>query len=109
MKKPVRYHGFLHTLNKKDKRVKKYQKQLKERGFDDTEMWSLDIVIANFVLPRLKHFRKQICATEWRDKLDNAIYAFELIASDSLYDFSESKKVEKGLKDFATIFGDLWT
>lgn len=34
----------------------KYKEQRKLRGFDDTELWDLDLTIAKFILPRLKRF-----------------------------------------------------
>jgi len=38
------------------KRTHKYKKQRLERGFDDSETWSLDSTIVSFILPRLKRY-----------------------------------------------------
>ncbi len=37
-----------------DKREVSYSEQRKERGFDDSETWSLSDTIANFIIPRLE-------------------------------------------------------
>ena len=39
--------------DKDDKREEKFIKQRLQRGFDDTETWSLRDTIADFVVPRL--------------------------------------------------------
>jgi len=43
-------------LDKDDKRQKKYSQQRIKNGFDDSETWSLDLVIAQFIVPRLEKF-----------------------------------------------------
>lgn len=35
-----------------------WQQQRLERGFDDTELWNLDVTIARFILPRLKIYKE---------------------------------------------------
>lgn len=40
------------------KRSIKHWFQRRIRGFDDSETWSLDLKISQFVLPRLKRFKK---------------------------------------------------
>jgi hypothetical protein len=62
MKKPKRYHGFVHTLptktKKERKRVKGYLRQLKKYGFDWTESWDFGpTTITSFIYPRFKAFR----------------------------------------------------
>ena len=42
-----------------DKREPEWKAQRLTRGFDDTEMWSLDCTIAEFIAPRLKVFLEQ--------------------------------------------------
>ncbi len=49
--------GFAHKIKKTDPRQVKWRKQRKERGFDDTELWSLDCTICSWLLPRLIAFR----------------------------------------------------
>ena len=48
-------------INAKNGRWGEMKQQIKERGFADSELWSLDYTIASFVLPRLKQFRKKLC------------------------------------------------
>lgn len=75
--------------NPKDKRFDKYQKQRMNRGFDDSETWSLDSVIASFIVPRLKRYKEISCAIplgttekQWDDIIDKIIETFEFIARD---------------------------
>ena len=105
------------------------------RGFDDTICWNLDYRISEFILPRLKHFRKnnrigvpctifnesngddsteelhQKKIEEWNIILDKMILAFENIVKDD-YDKDSYKKqqeeIEEGLKLFCTHFRGLW-
>ena len=45
-------------LEPSDTRYKKEVKQLKNTGICDSELWSLDTSIIDFILPRLKAFLK---------------------------------------------------
>lgn len=80
----------------------KFAYQRVTRGFDDSELWSLDWTIARFILPRLKAFRAKnvhgvpirydavieegnfspptYTEEEWKAILDKMIRAFELSA-----------------------------
>ena len=116
MKKPANYYGLAFTsYDKKDKRQKKWKKQRKVRGFDDTELYDLDVTMASFILPRLRRFKKVSitypCETpeEWDAKLDLMISAFSHIC-DRSFDISGKRdaEVEKGLKVFAEYFRALW-
>ena len=51
-------------LKSGDKHYNKQVKQIKERGFCDSEMWSLDFTISLFVLPRLQQFKKKLNAVD---------------------------------------------
>lgn len=53
---PKTYNGCALDLNENDQRLKEFQKQRFEKGFDDTEIWNLDYVIAKFIAPKLKRF-----------------------------------------------------
>jgi hypothetical protein len=73
-------------ITKKDKRYAKHLKQLKERGFSDTETWSLYSVLSDFILPRLKRFKEvtngfpstgDMTMEKWYEILDKMIFAFE--------------------------------
>lgn len=43
-------------MRKRDKRWHEMKKQRMSRGFDDSETWSLDSTIINFLYPRLKRY-----------------------------------------------------
>ena len=112
-------------IDKKDKRYKKYAKQLKEDGFCNCETWALDSVISEFILPRLKKFKEvNICfppdltSEKWDAILDEMIFAFEWNMIDDLSEeyrklgkekqIANWKRHEEGLKLFAKYFRDLW-
>ena len=103
---------------KNDKREKKYSKQRMERGFDESETWSLYNSVTNFVLPRLKEFKELKCGypacfktpEEWDVLLDKMILAFELINRDDEKSLNnkEWKQVNQGMRLFAKWFCALW-
>ena len=97
-----------------DNRWKEFQEQRLERGFDDSETWSLDITIIKFVLPRLKVFKEVCCGCpstltneKWQDILDKMITAFEL-AIEGFPEKEELKLVDEGLDLFREHFFHLW-
>ena len=104
--------------DKKDKREKEFSKQRIERGFDDSETWSLDSSIASFTVPRLKRFKEvnngapfQLNIEEWNIILDKMITSFELILENSgscIWNEGEEKQVNEGLDLFRNYFFDLW-
>lgn len=103
------------TVPADDERQKKWKKQRKKRGFDDTELWCLDCTIASFILPRLKVFREKLCShpgcmtfQEWKEILDKMIVAFKLY-NISFPDNDEAFKIEEGLDLFRKYFHHLWT
>ena len=75
-------------MNKRQR--KKYLKS-KGKYISMSELWDLDYTFADFILPRLKAFKKntisvpaQLSETEWNDILDKMILAFDyIIAEDS--------------------------
>src|SRR5262245_28137695 len=91
------------AIGKRDaERERLYAKQRKERGFDDSETYSLSHTFARFIYPRLKRFRDayarvsipmefhssrdgakteaQWNAAEkrWKKALDEMLFAFEM-------------------------------
>lgn len=96
---------------------KRAKQQRFERGFDDSETWSLDCTIAQFVLPRLKRYLKvtsdviSISDKERKD-INKVIRAMELIVyeinSPEILTEKEYKEVQYGLKVFGKIFQTLW-
>jgi hypothetical protein len=113
-------------MNKREKqklakREKLFKKQREERGWDDSETWSLDSTIARFVLPRLKRFKELNCGypsflssiEEWNEILDHIIYAMEVISDEELYygcklTKKDWKRVNKGFRLFGKYFQNLW-
>lgn len=112
MKKPVRYHGYIHTLDKKDKRLPKFKKQLTTAGFDDTELWNLDETFVRFIAPRLNAFCSANSDKEFQKKLKHAKQAFNALAEAEDFFMPKSEKdllvIIRGLKAFADIFLCLW-
>lgn len=102
------------------KLLKKYKKELKENGFDSTELWNLDYTIAKFILPRLIAYMEDNVAgypssfenaQQWQKTLLKMIKAFELIIQKNegeLLTAKEEKKIAKGLKLFAKNLQNLW-
>lgn len=89
------------------------------RGFDDSETWSLDCILAKHILPRLKRFKQvniayptDLSFVQWNEYLDEMIYAFEYYASEKIYQFDfkpeEYQRVQQGLKLFSQYYGGLW-
>jgi hypothetical protein len=82
------------TLIEKDsKRWNKFKKQRLKSGFDDSELWSLDSTIIDFILPRLKRYLKVapktiILEDEFRKNIEAIIKGFEVYKKNSGYPFS---------------------
>lgn len=102
-----------------DEREKEYSEQRIERGFDESETWSLTSTIAKFILPRLKAFKKysngrpmemEYEDKEWNKILKKMIDAFSLIIEKDGWEFTEeeSARIDKGLKLFQKNFFNLW-
>lgn len=100
------------NLDPTDPRIPKYLKQQEERGFDDTELWNLDVTISKFVLPRLKAFKEytltgpvELSHDEWQDTLQKMIDAFEQISDVTI---GENEIITLGLSLFHRYFLRLW-
>ena len=112
--------GFSHTLKKNDSRKEKFTKQRKERGWDDSELWNLDITIAKLVYPRLKRFKEiavgypaSLTNEKWDEILDKMIKAFELMATDDSEYYTGiqddgDNSIKEGLDLFREYFHNLW-
>jgi hypothetical protein len=104
--------------------------QVKKYGCKDEDTWSLDITVAEYILPRLKRFKSlQVGYPEefrkpkqWNDILDQIILTFEMIKDEDKYvdwkapqkEFLKqldvyNKTIEKGLKLFIKYFRALWS
>mgnify|MGYP006417052595 CR=1 FL=1 len=102
---------------KKDKRQKLWRTQIKNQGFDSTELWSLDVTIAKFLLPRLIAFKKNYNETvldenKFNKKLKKMILACKLKIKDmdgaQLSD-KENRQMIKGFKLLGKYIHALWT
>ncbi len=110
------YYGFLYTLPEDDERIPRLQKQLEERGFDDTETWSLFTTISRFILPRLKCYYELADNTidldhhpGYRQGLEKAIKAFELLSQDEIvYSPQDEATILIGLSEFARFYQLMW-
>lgn len=105
-------------ISKDDNRFEAYKKQRLERGFDDSEMWSLDCTIAEFITPRLRVFKEHakqigdhpysITAEEWQEILSQIIEGFALYPDHFHWPSEDSdanwKKVDKALELFRKWF-----
>lgn len=113
-------------IKKSDKRYARCLKQLKTRGFSDTETWALDSVIAKFILPRLIRFKEitnaypggEMTEEKWDAALDDMIFAFQwvILVNDNEVDYfklskkeesDNQKRHERGMKLFAEYFMNL--
>lgn len=105
------------SLTEKDDEIEaKFKKQRIERGFDDSETWSLDYTISSFILPRLGRY--QVLANEKlaRDEqlvedVDTLLQTMKLIVKDEgshLWEGKDKEIVQKGLELFPKVFTTLW-
>lgn len=115
--KNVNTFSMASTLRRDDPRRENYRQQRKERGFDDTELWSLDITILMFVLPRLKAFRDYTQSfpcdfssfEEWQAVIDKMIFSIETIIKDDYDELNISQAlVAEGLELFYKYFRNLF-
>lgn len=102
----------------KIRRIIKYWWQRRTRGWDDSDLWSLDFTIIRFTLPRLKEFRKQCMGypaelnsfEEWEDILDKMIAALEIYLKEESYIFAEDvEEFKEGINLFFKYFFHLWS
>jgi len=97
-------------------RYAKFEKQIEDNGFSNSELWNLDVSIAIFVYPRLRQFRDNLngypgsmTEKEWVEILDKMLYAFELIIDDcSTFDKEKQEQINEGLKLFGENLQCLW-
>ena len=102
-------------LTKKDKRFKRHKSQLKTNGFSDSETWSLDSVVAEFVLPRLKRFKEVsngfpmgLTEKQWDAILDKMIFAFEFHLKEEPKENADYERFDEGMQLFGKWFHHLW-
>ena len=95
-----------------DEREELFTKQRIERGFDDSETWSLDGTFSEFMLPRLERYREItkgmfIERDDFNQKIDELIESLKIHVESNGY-ISEREKIMNGLKHFPEIFLGLW-
>lgn len=87
------------------------------RGFSDRDLWSLDVTISKFCLPRLKRYKeikKEIISNipqeNFDEILDKIIYSFDKIINQFELDMNkkEYNKTEEGLILFVNNFYKIW-
>lgn len=99
-----------------DKREESFKKQRFERGFDDSETWSLRDSIANFIIPRLERYEEIVNEflerePELINEINDFLKAMKLISRDNgslILTKEENKQLNKGLEAFPKIFMSLW-
>jgi hypothetical protein len=102
--------------NKEDEREEEFKKQRIERGFDDSETWSLSDTIGNFIIPRLEVYKKIIkdklvSDPEMDIEIESFLNAMKLITRDNgsrVFTEEEEEQIEVGLNSFSKIFSSLW-
>lgn len=107
---------FVHFFSFKPKRMLKYWWQRRTRGFDDSEMWSLDYSLAEHIVPRLKRFKEVSCSypqdyeslEAWQGDIQIMIDAFERIADNEDMKLEEYDEVNRGLDLFRDRYFNLW-
>lgn len=87
-----------------------------ERGFDDSETWSLRDTIARFIIPRLEKYEEIAQGFFERDPeliadIDLFLKSMKLVTRDegaAIYTKEEERQLVKGLKAFPKVFMSLW-
>lgn len=100
------------------KRKIKFFLQRLIRGWDDSDTWSLDYTLCNWLLPRFIRFRELNqgwpcqfeTAEEWEAVLDKIEFSIRAVAEQDENDswFLGSNKYQEGLELFGKYLGNLW-
>lgn len=120
MKKyPKDYLGLANELPPEDKRLPNYDNQLVKRGWDDTELWSLDTTFLKFIISRLtvfidanKGWPSDLSKDRWniilQQMLDDFTYLrdhqYDAIHNSSGYE----KSFNRAFDNFKKYFHHLW-
>lgn len=109
--KNVNSFSTANKLKHRDVRRIQFRKQRKERGFDDTELYSLKRTIILFTLPRLKAFIPftkshpfYLTEDEWTKILTKMVDGLERYLIDP-----DDEIAREGLDLFYKYFEDLWS
>lgn len=106
------YIGFADGSQKK-KVTKRFKKQFKEQGFDETVTYSLDTCIARFILPRLEAYDKIasqhiVMDCGFQEAIFTMIQGFTLAAKDEVATEEDAKKVRHAFDSLAQYHNHLW-
>ena len=106
-------YGLSREIPLTDPRQVLWAKQRAERGFDDTELWNLDVTIAEFITPRLKAYAADVQGVpgtlkeeEWQKMLLLMVQAFEEYNGADFQ--NKTMRGKKGFKLFRKYFSNLW-
>jgi len=101
-----------------DERAKLHAKQREDRGWDDSETWSLDITFARWIWPRLERFKEiticrpaDVTEEKWDAILGEMIEGFKIMDEDDMvpdHDKKKMKKVNRAINLFHANFFALW-
>ena len=101
--------------DKNDDRESEFRNQRIERGFDDSETWSLVDTICNFAIPRLERFieisEKVTKDDQFHADCRKVLKGFQLIVRNDgsrIFNESEQNEVELALKIFPEVFMGMW-
>lgn len=104
-------YGCSKELPPNDPRQEEWERQRKERGFDDTETWNLDCAITLFITPRLERFKELNCchpsemtAEQWDEILQKMINGFKTYSSS----IDETEEFTEAWELFTKYFRGLW-
>lgn len=92
-----------------DARHAQWALQRRMRGFDDRELWSLDISMARWLLPRLKALVEGP-RDDLKKEMQEVLEALRMVATEKLVlpDKEEREKVVKAMHKLADYFFALW-
>lgn len=103
---------------KGDGREEQFKKERLERGFDESETWSLFTTIASFIIPRLQAFRDIECCypgdlpdmETWLSILDKMLTSFKLLKEKMWWQRTDDEEItiKEGLSLFVEHFTSLW-
>ena len=119
MEKDIKYLGVPNVCfsltDKDDNREKEFTKQRIERGFDDSETWSLRDTIAEFIIPRLERYielSEDLIMRSEKDleDLNSFLKAMKLLKKENegIISKDEERLIQRGLEVFPRVFIGLW-
>ena len=115
IKKSKSYCGYADIVDEADRRHVLWREQRDSRGFDDTELWNLDLTIFRFVYPRLKtfyenHIKDGLSFSE-EQKIDTEnllVFMQEVIDTDGFSPEHTDEVVNNHMLIFAKLIPALW-